>query len=109
MPKATQVVPAEVISVADRLVGNLSLAQAAFLGAPIGLAAFLLLAPPKLAVVPYKVGLVLLLAAICLPLAWRCQGRLLASWLVIGQQFYARPKAWVLRPARGGSTKGEGL
>ena len=108
MAADSRIVPAEVISVADRLVGSLSLVQASLLGAPLGLATLLLLAPPRLVVVPYKVLLVLLIAVICLPLAVRWQGRLIVSWLVVGQRYWARPRRWSLRPASDCPTKTSG-
>lgn len=102
MKTTAKIVPAEVISVEDRLVGSLSLVQAGFLGAPLFLAGFLLLAPPKLAVVPYKVGLVVLAASLCLPLALRLRGRLLVAWLGVGYRYRSRPRSWVLPISKGG-------
>ena len=108
MKLASRIVPAEVISVADRLVGSLSLTQAGFLAAPLGLATLLLLAPPRLVVTAPKVWLVILAATICLPLAVRYQDRLLVGWLLVGQRYYYRPRRWWLRPVRAGSDQKRG-
>ena len=98
MKAGSRVVPAEVISVEDRLVGSLGLVQAGFLGAPLFLSGFLLLAPPKLEVSAYKVLLVSAVGGFCLPLALRVQGRLVVFWLAVFWAYRSRPRAWVLSP-----------
>ena len=98
MRARARIVPAEVISVEDRLAGSLSMVQAGFLGAPLFLAAFLLLAPPRLVVAPYKVLLVVLVGGFCLPLALRVQGRLVVFWLAVLWSYRSRPRRWALAP-----------
>lgn len=111
MRPATRPVPAEVISVADRLVGSLSLAQAGLLGLPLALAAVLLLAPPRLEVVAYKVCLVGGAGLIFCPLAARCRQRLIIDWLATIRRYGRRSRHWSLAaipdtPVRSGPKEG---
>ena len=96
METPAKIVPAEVISVADRLAGSLSFVQAGWLAIPLGLAGLLLLAPPRLGVVAYKVLIVGGVLVVCGPLAGRWQGRLGCQWLLVGRRYLARPRCWRL-------------
>ena len=96
MRTGTRIVPAEVISVEDRLVGWLSLVQAGLLGLPLGLAGLLLLASPRLEVVAYKVLLVGAVGLVCGSLAVRVRDRLAGDWLLVGRRYAGRPRRWLL-------------
>ncbi len=90
--KAT-VVPAQVTTVEDRIMGGLSFSQLVLLVIPVFLGGGLyLLAPPLFGSDLYKYILIGIVALACILLAIRVRGKILAYWLVIIARYSLRPK-----------------
>lgn len=89
-------VPAQVTSVEDRIIGNLSSAQTILLIGPLFFGGLLLaLAPPYMALSLYKLVIGLGLISVGAILAIRFKGKLLGKWLLIYLKYYLRPKIYV--------------
>lgn len=90
------VVPAQVTTVEDRIIGNLSFSQMLLLIIPVfvGGALFGLL-PPFMEGALYKYMIMGILAFICCLLAIRIKGRILASWVVTILRYNIRPKYYL--------------
>lgn len=90
------IVPAQITTVEDKIVGNISVTQAMLLGAPIlfGFVAALLF-PPSGQFVAYKIVIVLVLFATCGSLAIRIKDRIFAQWFKLFVVYCARPLYYV--------------
>lgn len=92
----TTIVPAQITSVEDKIAGNLSFSQLLLMIVPVfvsaGLFVFL---PPFTTYKLYKVFITVLVALICLTLALRIKGRLVAQWVTILSRYNARPRFYV--------------
>ena len=90
------VVPAQVTTVEDRIIGNLSFTQLLLLVIPLFLSAGVYCTlPPFLESALYKyivMGCVLL---VCLPLALRIKGKTIAAWLITILRYRRRPRMYV--------------
>jgi hypothetical protein len=90
------VVPAQVTTVEDRIVGNLSLSQLMLLVAPIfGATVLYVILPPNLHDAPYKLVVMVVLALVCGLLAIRLKGKLVLLWLVVILRYRLRPRYYV--------------
>ena len=87
------IVPAQITTVEDKIVGNISVLQAMLLGAPI-LAGFViaLIFPPSGQFVGYKIAIVTVLFLIFGTLAIRIKDRIIAQWIKLLSIYCARPK-----------------
>lgn len=90
------VVPAQVTTVEDKIMGSLGLSQLLLLIAPvfIGGGCYIFL-PPFSDFHPYKYLLVGVLAVLCILLAIRIKGKLVASWIVVLLRYNLRPRLYV--------------
>lgn len=90
------VVPAQVTTVEDKIMGSLGLSQLFLLIAPvfIGGGCYIFL-PPFSAFHPYKYLLIGVVAVTCILLAIRVKGKLIASWIVVLLRYNLRPKLYV--------------
>lgn len=90
------VVPAQVTTVEDRIIGSLGFSQILLLVVPIFISAGLyVLPPPMMAGSLYKYLLMALATVICLILAIRIRGKILASWLVVILRYNTRPQFYL--------------
>lgn len=91
-----QIIPAQITTVEDRIVGNLSLAQLLILISPVVVVTLAYtLMPPSMKLVGYKasISLVAVIAAVILSL--RIKGKVVVSWLGIIFAYNLRPKYYV--------------
>ncbi len=92
----TQVIPAQITTVEDKIAGNLNLTQILLLMFPAFWTTIVyVLFIPRLEVVWYKLPLVLLVMFVCFSLAIRIKGKVLLNWLVIILRYNIRPKYFV--------------
>jgi hypothetical protein len=90
------VVPAQVTTVEDRVVGNLGLSQIMLLAAPIfGGSALFVILPPVFHGAVYKIVIITLLAVLCSLMAIRIKGKILLLWLVVMLRYNLRPRYYV--------------
>lgn len=88
----TTVVPAQITSVEDKIAGSLSFSQLMLLIVPLFLSvAIYTCLPPFGGFHIYKVVIASLFTIVCLLLAIRIKGRLIAEWLAIRMRYNARP------------------
>ena len=77
------VVPAQVTTVEDRIVGNLGFSQMLLLIVPVFVGAGLFaVLPPAMGGASYKYVIMAIIAFFCALLAIRIRGKILAAWLV---------------------------
>lgn len=90
------VVPAQVTTVEDKIMGSLSLSQLMILLLPvfIGAALFAIL-PLAMGSSIYKYVLIGFLAVICLILSIRIKGKIVALWIVTILRYNLRPKYYL--------------
>lgn len=90
------VVPAQVTTVEDRIVGNLGLVQIVLLALPVlGTGLVFTTFPPAMHVSLYKVFGLTLLAALCGVLAIRIKGQLVLFWIIVRVRYNLRPTYYV--------------
>ena len=90
------VVPAQVTTVEDRIMGALSFSQLMLLIVPVFFGgALYLLAPPLFGSDIYKYILMTIIALACIVLAIRVKGKILAYWIVIVLRYNLRPKYYL--------------
>lgn len=92
----TQVIPAQITTVEDRIAGNFSLTQIIILLTPVLFAtlAYALL-PPSMMFIWYKLGLILAFVVLAVTLAIRVKGKIILNWLFILARYNLRPKYYV--------------
>ncbi|CAN5395255.1 hypothetical protein BH09PAT4_BH09PAT4_00070 [soil metagenome] len=90
------VVPAQVTTVEDRIMGSLGFSQMLLLIVPvfIGAALFAVL-PPAMGSSVYKFAIMGILALVCCTLAIRIRGKIVALWLVTIVRYNLRPKYYL--------------
>lgn len=90
------VVPAQVTTVEDRIMGSLSLSQLMILLLPVfvGAALFAVL-PPAMGSAIYKYVLIGILAVVCGVLSIRIKGKIVALWIVTILRYNLRPKYYL--------------
>lgn len=90
------VVPAQVTTVEDRIIGNLGFSQVLLLIVPIFVGAGLFaLLPPMMGGAPYKYVALIVLITLCVLLSIRIKGRIVAAWLVTIVRYNVRPKYYL--------------
>lgn len=91
-----QSIPAQITTVEDKIVGNLSLTQIVLLMLPMfWLMIVYTLFTPSMQFVLYKLPLFLLVASMFLVLALRIKDKIVLHWLVILLRFHLRPTYYV--------------
>jgi len=90
------VVPAQVTTVEDRIIGNLGFSQMLLLIVPVFVGAALFAAlPPLMGSSPYKYMIIGILALVCCILSIRIKGKIIALWLVTILRYNLRPKFYL--------------
>lgn len=90
------VVPAQVTTVEDRIVGSLGLSQLLLLCIPIfGGSLLYVILPPNFHAAVYKIVAITVLTAICCASAIRVKGKILLLWLLVILRYNARPRFYV--------------
>lgn len=90
------VVPAQVTTVEDRIIGNLGFSQMMLLIVPIFVAAALFaVLPPIMESSTYKFVIMGILALVCCILAIRIKGIILAFWIITILRYNLRPKYYL--------------
>lgn len=90
------VVPAQVTTVEDRIVGNLGMTQVILLATPILLAGLVFVfVPPTMQFTTYKVVGLTLLMAVFGTLAIRIKDKLVLFWIVMRVRYNVRPRYYV--------------
>lgn len=90
------VVPAQVTTVEDRIMGSLGFSQLMLLIVPIFIGAGLyVLLPPFLGGSLYKTIVMSIVALICCILAIRIKGKIVALWLIVVVRYNLRPKFYL--------------
>lgn len=90
------VVPAQVTTVEDRIMGSLSFSQLMLLIIPVFFGgALYLLAPPLFGSDIYKYIAMTIIGLVCITLAIRVKGKILAYWIVIVLRYNLRPKYYL--------------
>lgn len=90
------VVPAQVTTVEDRIIGSLGFSQILLLIIPVfASAGIFALLPPFMEVAPYKYILISTTLLVFGVLAIRIKGKIVASWLVTILRFYLRPRYYL--------------
>lgn len=90
------VVPAQVTTVEDRIVGNLGFSQMLLLIVPVFVGAGLFaVLPPAMGSASYKYVIMAVIAFFCALLAIRIRGKILAAWLVTILRYNLRAKYYL--------------
>jgi hypothetical protein len=90
------VVPAQVTTVEDRVVGNLGLSQIMLLAAPVfGGSALFVVLPPIFHNATYKLVVIALLFFACSLLSIRIKGKILLLWVVVLLRYNLRPRYYI--------------
>jgi len=92
----TQVIPAQITTVEDKIAGSLSLTQILLLMTPVFWTALVYaLFLPQLKFAIYKVPVIGIVLIICLILAIRIKEKLILNWLMVLVTYNMRPKFYV--------------
>lgn len=90
------VVPAQVTTVEDRIMGSLGFSQLMLLIVPVFIGAGLFaLLPPFMVGSSYKYVLIGIVTSVCCILAFRIKGKIVALWLVAILRYNLRPKLYL--------------
>ncbi len=90
------IVPAQITSVEDKIIGNLSFSQVMLLICPVFItAASFIFLPPFTSYKTYKLIISLLIATTCIALAVRVKNRLVIEWLSILIRYNSRPTLYL--------------
>lgn len=92
----TTVIPAQVTTIEDKIVGNLNLTQIILLMVPVFWVTIVYAVfYPAMKLAWYKLPLVLIVTLISLTLCIRIKGKLILDWLVVLIKFNVRPKYYI--------------
>jgi hypothetical protein len=101
----TAIVPAQVTSIEDLIVANLSLTQIILLIVPVFMAVFVFAGlPPVMHLKPYKLVVLILLSLPEATLAIRIRGQLVLKWLAVLLAYQIRPRVYLLSQRSGKCT-----
>jgi hypothetical protein len=90
------VVPAQVTTVEDRIVGNLGISQMILLSLPILAAGIIFtILPPALHFALYKLLFLVPFMALCAVLAIRIKGKIILFWIIVRVRYNLRPEYYV--------------
>jgi hypothetical protein len=94
----TTVVPAQVTTVEDRIMGNLGFSQLALFMLPlfVGAGLFALL-PPMMRGSLYKYVVIVCISLLCCILAIRIKGKIILFWLITILRYNLRPKYYLFQ------------
>lgn len=92
----SQVIPAQITTVEDKIAGNFSITQIMLLLLPVLITSFIYaFLPPNMSFVLYKLTLAMIFTILNVTLAIRVKGRIIASWLIVLFRYNLRPKYYV--------------
>lgn len=92
----SQVIPAQITTVEDKIAGNLNLTQIMLLLFPAFWATVVFtIFSPRLHLSLYKLPLVLVVLIMCLVLALRIKGKVVLNWAITILRYNLRPKYYV--------------
>ena len=92
----TRVIPAQITTVEDKIVGNLNLMQMAILIVPIFFTTLVyVLLPPSMSFVIYKLVLSVIVLVVCAILSLRIKGKVVVNWLSVLFRYNLRAKYFV--------------
>lgn len=92
----TRVIPAQITTVEDKIVGSLNLMQMIILMAPVFFTTFIYaLMPPSMNFVTYKLTISAVSFILCLILAMRIKGKVVVDWLSILLRYNSRSKYYI--------------
>lgn len=92
----TQVIPAQITTVEDKIAGNLNLMQILLLLVPVfTMGIVYIVFPPYMKFVVYKAPIILIVSLLSLTLAIRIKGKIILKWLVILFKYNVRPKYYI--------------
>ncbi len=92
----TQVIPAQITTVEDKIAGNFSLTQIMLLMIPVFWTVIVYtLFPQRLHLTLYKIPLILIVLPISIGLAIRIKDKIVLSWLVVLLAYQSRPKYYL--------------
>ena len=90
------VVPAQVTTIEDRIVGNLGISQMILLSLPVLAAGVVFTAlPPALHIALYKLMFLVPFAALCAMLSLRIKGKIILFWIIVRVRYNLRPQYYV--------------
>jgi hypothetical protein len=90
------VVPAQVTTVEDRIVGNLGISQMVLLALPVLAAGVVFTAlPPALHIALYKLLFLVPFTALCAVLSIRLKGKIVLFWIIVRVRYNLRPQFYV--------------
>ncbi len=92
----TRVIPAQITTVEDKIVGNLNIAQMLMLMAPVFFTTLVYtLFPPTMSFVLYKLIMSLIVFMVCTTLSLRIKGKVIANWLAVLLRYNLRAKYYI--------------
>ena len=92
----TRVIPAQITTVEDKIVGNLNLMQIMMLMAPVFFMTLIYAVfPPSMSFVAYKLTLSVIFFVICITLSLRIKGKIIIHWLSILIRYNLRAKYYI--------------
>lgn len=90
------VVPAQVTTVEDRIVGNLGISQMVLLSMPVLAAGIVFtILPPALHAALYKLLFLVPFTALCVTLSIRIKGKIILFWIIVRVRYNLRPQYYV--------------
>lgn len=92
----TRVIPAQITTVEDKIVGSLNLMQMMILMAPVFFTTLVYsIFPPTMSFVVYKLIISVIVFITCLLLSLRIKGKVVVDWLAILMRYNLRAKYYV--------------
>lgn len=92
----TQVIPAQITTVEDKIAGNLNLTQIMLLLLPAFWTSIVFTVfSPRLHLSLYKLPLVLIVLILCVVLSFRIKGKVVLSWLITILRYNLRAKYYI--------------
>jgi hypothetical protein len=106
----TNIIPAQITTVEDKIAGNLSFTQIILLLGSLFLSVFIYAAvPTKLEFTTLKIILILITLTLFSTLSLRTKDRIILSWLALLVSYYIRPKVFVFDKNSTYLRKGAGI
>jgi len=92
----TRVIPAQITTVEDKIVGSLNLMQIMMLMAPVFFMTLIYaIFPPSMSFVAYKLTLSVIFFVVCIALSLRIKGKIVIHWLSILARYNLRAKYYI--------------
>lgn len=92
----TRVIPAQITTVEDKIVGNLNFMQAGLIMLPILYATVsYIFFPPVMSFGAYKFASTIIVTFVCIVMSLRIKGKIVANWLVVISRYRSRPRRYV--------------